>query len=85
MRSIVALTYLNKVKKVQDRNVLFFHFKGVYLGHKINGLKAVQNVTGFKIGQVYLLFLQIIQVENSELIVKIVKRKELADLSMNKD
>lgn len=85
MKSVVALTYLNRVVYAKKEYIHYFHFKGVYLGHKVNTLRSSSRNDLFHVGSVYLLYLEVEDIKNNELYVKIIKNKQLEDFQMREE
>ena len=82
MKTILAIGPCLKRKKEGDCFYHLFHFKGYYLGLKISQIKVLgHNCEIFYKGEVYLLSLKVIKIDQETLITQLLSFKKLMELA----
>lgn len=69
---IIALTQCLECTK----GIVYFHFKGVFLGKKISLIKVITEHS-FKINEEYLLFIELVKVHNKTLEANLIESRNL--------
>ncbi|MAF76861.1 MAG: hypothetical protein CME63_00545 [Halobacteriovoraceae bacterium] len=76
----IAVTYcLSKTTSVDQDNYIF-HFKGFFMGNKIEAIKVVSKNEEFFIGEEYILHLRIREVDKKTLVAKCIRKKVLGEI-----
>jgi hypothetical protein len=75
---IIVVSFCFKSSQLSD----FFHYKGYFLGQKINEIEVRKTTNQFYISQEYLLKLEVIMIKNGTLVCHLIQFKKLEGLSL---
>lgn len=76
MRSVYLLSTCEKVTYKKAKFLVSFHFKGVYLGHKIRLVELLSD-TKLEKGSDYFLFIELLSINQGKLLGRIIRYKSI--------